>query len=92
MVATSKDTISEHQKSLEVLKASHAKNLDEAHDRAITAEHTTHVAELEQLQASHINTIAALEREHATSQEAAFSDVEKRKVSLSRFSAVAVHG
>jgi hypothetical protein len=75
---------SAHKKDLETLKATHAKNLDEAHDRAVTAGHTAHAAELKQVQADHDAAIAVLKKEHAASQNAISSDVEKRKVNFHR--------
>lgn len=73
-----------HQNALEELKSTHAKNLDEAHDRAITAGHSAHALELEQLQASHADAVAALKKEHAasqaTSQAASVSDAKKYQV------------
>jgi hypothetical protein len=83
--AATNSSISEYQETLEALKASHAKSLDEAHDRAITAGHTAHVTELEQLQAKHDSAIAALKKEHASSLEAATSsDVKQREVKFTR--------
>jgi hypothetical protein len=73
-----------HQKVLYALKATHAKELDEAHDRAITAREADHATELEQLQASHAKTIASLKKEHAASQESLSAVAETRKVSDSR--------
>ena len=65
-----------HQKALYALKATHAKELDEAHDRAITAREADH--------ASHAKAIASLKKEHAASQESLSAVAEKRKVSDSR--------
>ncbi|GAJ02644.1 unnamed protein product, partial [marine sediment metagenome] len=53
----------EHQKLVDELKSSHAKNLDDAHDRAITAEHASHAAELDQIQASHNEALAAVKQQ-----------------------------
>jgi len=77
-----------HQDALKELKAkdAYAKELDEAHDRAITAREANHATEIEQLQASHANEIASLKKEHAASQETLSSVAEKRRVSGSRLS------
>ncbi len=70
-----------HQKAVDALKATHAKELDEAHDRAITAGDADHATEIEQLKISHAEAIAALKKEHTASQESLSSVAEKRKVS-----------
>lgn len=86
--AAHRDTLKEleakditHQKSLDALKAAHAKELHEAHDRAITAREADHATKIEQLQASHAKEIASLKKEHAASQESLSSVTDQRKVS-----------
>lgn len=81
-VAASANKDSAHKSEIETLKATHAKNLDEAHDKAITSAHVTRDAELKQLQGNHATAIAALKKEHTASQQATSSDTEKLKVNL----------
>lgn len=69
-----------HQKDLEELKSNHAKNLDEAHDRAMSAGHTAHAEELKQMKINHDDAISSLKKYHATAQASALSDAQKLKV------------
>ncbi|PBP18158.1 viral A-type inclusion protein repeat domain-containing protein [Diplocarpon rosae] len=66
----------EQQKLVEELKASHQKNLDEAHDRIMSAQHASQAAEIEQIQAGHSKTLAALKEQHSASQK---EELEKVK-------------
>ncbi|TAQ89323.1 hypothetical protein B7494_g2330 [Chlorociboria aeruginascens] len=66
-----------HANILEELKETHAKNLDEAHDRAINAGHAAHTADLEQMKASHADAIAILKDAHAASLASSSSDIKK---------------
>lgn len=75
-----------HAKILEDLKVTHAKNLDEAHDRAISAGHTAQAIELEQIKSNHANVIAALKNDHSTTQAGAAADAVKLKVEISHLS------
>ena len=79
-VAASESKDSAHKSELEILKATHAKNLDEVHDRAITSSHATHATELKQLQGDHAAAIVALKTEYAASQAGFTSNTEKLKV------------
>jgi hypothetical protein len=64
-----------------LIKATHAKDLDEAHDKAAVASDASHAAELKELQLNHTEAIAVLQKEHATAQQGLTTDVEKRQVS-----------
>jgi hypothetical protein len=79
-VAASESKDNAHKADLETLKTTHAKNLDEAHDRAITSAHATHAVELKQLQEDHTTVIDALKKEYTASQAASSADTEKLKV------------
>lgn len=69
-----------HQKAVDSLNASHAKELDETHDRAVIAGESAHAKEVEQIQASHKKDIAALKKGIEESQKQMQADAEKRKV------------
>ena len=72
-VTSAKDTIdakeAAHKEAVEALRASHAKDLDAAYDRAVTAGHVAHATELKQLQNSHNQAIALYKQELATAHE-----------------------
>lgn len=72
-----------HAKTLEELKATHAKNLDEAHDRAMSAGHTAQAIELEQIKSDHAEVLASLKQEYSATQAGAAADAEKLKVMIS---------
>ncbi|RFU35140.1 hypothetical protein B7463_g1210, partial [Scytalidium lignicola] len=79
LVAKINEKDSETAQVLEDLKATHAKNLDDAHDKAMSASHAAHTLELEQLRAQLTQEITALKEEHATSMASVSSDLEKHK-------------
>lgn len=68
-----------HDQALEAIKATHAKDLDEAHDKAIVASDTTHAAELKEVQESYSATINTLKEQHEAALENLTSEIERRK-------------